>query len=410
MKKILAVLLVLLLCSAFIYAETADESGSEKDDFLKDYNNLDAYTDIGKRFKPVNAEALGMGGAGVALTRAGSALFYNPSSLAAGSFRLSVPSLSVTLYHTAALLEKDGDGRCLLEKIGGGEKLGNLITPVLDAIGAGFSPFLKADSSVSLVLPFGLGIGVYASDTVYTYSGTLIDEIDASAALGYAYKIKLGSVNISAGAAARLNMLAFNQRLDAFDIAAAKDNTEMKNMDLVVASGWAPLFDFGITTEWKGLSIAVVLREVNLTGYRMQIDSTTLGTVTGTVFSFNKDNDLTIKGTPDLTFGLGYDLDLNFISLKAAVDFSDCIPFMTRDIELNARTVLKHLNAGLELGLFDTLILRGGIKSGYYTAGMTLDLYSLRIDAAYYWLEMGSGAGKRGVDGLTIRFNLGYDR
>lgn len=405
MKKILTLILVFALSLVSLFA------GEEKDDFLKDYStNPAAYTNIGKRFKPTNVESLGMGGAGVALTDSSSAIFYNPAGLSEGKFSLSVPSFGITLYHPSALLEKGEDGKSLVEKVMKGEKMGELVTPVLDVIGTSFTPLVRADAEVSLVLPFGLGIGVYTSDTVYTYSGTVINEVDASLALGYAYKVRLGSLNISTGVAARFNALAFNRRLDAIDLSDVIDSKDIKNMELTLASGWAPLLDLGITTEWHGLSVAAVLSEINLTGYKMQIDATTVSKMAGTVLTLDKNNDLTIKGIPNLTFGLGYKLDSKFISLKAGVDFTDCIPFINKDIELNKRTAIKHLNAGLELGLFDTLILRGGLNSGYYTAGASLDFYALRIDAAYYWMEMGTGAGERGVDGLSIRFNIGYDR
>ena len=403
MKKIFSILLVLILCSAFLFAEA-------KEDFLKDYsNNPNAYTNIGKKFKPTNAVFMGMGGAGVALLDGESAIFYNPASLSEGRFKLSVPSVGVTLYHPSAFLEKDSSGKSLVDKIKDGENVGNLVTPILTAIGTSFAPLLKVDAAVSLSLPLGLGVGVYTSDTIYTYSGTIINEIDASVALGYAYKFRLGSFNISTGASARFNALAFNRRIDGTEIASAISKKDY-NMDLVVASGWAPLVDLGVTAEWKGLSMAVVLSDINLTGYKLQIDETTLSNITKSVLTFDKNEDLKIKGTPDLTFGFGYTLDTSIFSLRAALDLTDCIPLLNGDVKFNKRTLLKRVNAGLELGLFDTVMVRGGLNSGYYTVGASFDLFVFRVDAAYYWIEMGESAGERGLDGLTIRFNLGYNR
>ncbi len=412
MKKIVSILLILLVVFSVVWAES-----SAKDSFLKDYEKYpQAYTGIGKSFKPVDAALEGRGGAGVALMDSTYAMFYNPAQLGENEFRLSLPSVGLTVYHPYALLKEDENGNSAFKTIMQNmNNLSAIVDPVLSVIGTQFAPLVTVDTAVGLTLPFGLGLGVYASDTVYTYDGTIIDEVDVSASLGIGYKIKLGSLSLSLGAAAKFNTLAFNERLAASSIIATKD---MSKITVGVASGWAPMLDAGVTLDYENgankFSAAVVMSDLNLMGeYKMDISSIAMSDISSAatdIMKLDRNGDLKIKGDVNLTAGIGYTLDLKLIKMKAALDLNDIIGLTKTNGDLNYRVLLKHVNAGLELSLIDMLTVRGGLNSGYYTLGASVDLYAIRIDAAYFWNEMGSYAGERGLDGLTIRFNLGYDR
>ena len=75
-----------------------------------------------------------------------------------------------------------------------------------------------------------------------------------------------------------------------------------------------------------------------------------------------------------------------------------------RNIIESGRAVL-----GIELGFLDDhLVIRGGLSQGYLSAGIGVDLWALKIDAAYYWREFGMVAGSKGVDALTVRLTIGW--
>ncbi len=406
MKKIFTVLLIALICFSSLYAEEAAATTTVTDykaDFKSDYDKTPAaYSYAGSRFVPTNARMAAMGGAGLSLVKAENGLFVNPASLAEGSFKLSLPSVSVTLYHVYDILDNK-----LIDKVKEDNK-DALVTAILDTVGTETAPLFSADASTSLVLPFGLGLGVYARDTVYTSSGTVIDYVETSAALGYAYAFNFGDFRLSAGVTGKMNVIAFNQRLKLAQVVKSDD---LKKMSMNIAVGASiPVVDFGVTAEWKGLSASVVLSNL-FANYKMGIVNTSIEDASETAKSKITYDDFTIETKPSLDAGIGYEFDSSIFGFAVAADMKDLLGMFDelKDGE-KGRVIMKHLNAGVEVSLIDMLMLRGGFSSGYFTVGAALDFFALRIEAAYYWNEYGRVAGQKGLDGLTIRFNLGYER
>ncbi len=401
MKKILTVLLIALICFSSLYAE--ETVTDYKADFKADYDKTPAaYSYAGSRFVPTNARMAAMGGAGLSLVKAENGLFVNPASLAEGAFKLSLPSVSVTLYHVYDILNNK-----LLDKVKEDNK-DALVTAILDTVGTETAPLFSADASTSLVLPFGLGLGVYARDTVYTSSGTVIDYVETSAALGYAYGFNFGEFRLSAGVTGKMNVIAFNQRLKLAQVVKSED---LKKMSLNIAVGASlPVIDLGLTAEWKGLSASVVLSNL-FAKYKMGIVNTSIENAAETAKSKIAYDDFTIETKPSLDAGFGYEFDSSIFGFAVAADMKDLLGMFNelKDGE-KGRVIMKHLSAGVEVGLIDMLMLRGGFSSGYFTLGAAVDFFALRIEAAYYWNEYGKAAGQKGLDGLTIRFNLGYER
>lgn len=406
MKKIFTVLLITMMCFSALFAEDA-AAADYKDKFMSDYNSSSAaYVNAGKRFVPTNARMAAMGGAGLALVNAEYGLFVNPASLGEGTFRLSLPSASFTLYHAYDVLKKDSDGKNLIDKIGGDKDA--LVASVLKIVGTELAPLLSADVSTSVVFPFGLGLGFYGRNTAYTYNGTAVDEIDASIALGYGYGFNFGELRLSAGVSAKMNVLAFNQRLK---VATVIKNEDAKEIAMNIAIGYSlPVIDFGLTGEWKGLSASLVVSNL-FAKYRMGVINTSLNGLEETAKSDITYNDFTIESKPCVDFGFGYEFDSRAIDFALAADMTDIVGLFTSlKGEKAGRILLRHVNAGLEVTLLDMIALRAGLSSGYLTIGTALDFFALRIEASYYWNELGSEAGERAIDGLTIRFNVGYER
>ena len=71
---------------------------------------------------------------------------------------------------------------------------------------------------------------------------------------------------------------------------------------------------------------------------------------------------------------------------------------------------MTHLNIGAEIRLLSFLDLRAGMSQGYFSLGAGLDLWAIKVDMAYYWKEFGETAGDYGLDGFTVRFNIGFDK
>ena len=411
MKKILTVLLALLLCSVSLFAATEYFSGDSSSN----------YGSIGKGFRPNNAQLLGMGNAGVALMDSENALFYNPASLASGEFRLSVPSIDVTLYHAYDMMKKNADGTSFIDQakaaIDDNSKMTSLAAPLIDIVGTQFAPLMKVDASVGFVLPFGLGLGIYTSDTVYTYDYSVIDEADAVVALGYGYKFDFGASQLSVGLEGKVSAVMFNKRIGTTELLAAMgsksadgSSSGLDSMNVTLAGGWAPLFDIGATYEMGPFSVALVCSDINFGGYNMEVKSTTVGEIKN-IKDVASSSKFKIKSAPNLTLGGAYKYESDIVDVKVAMDMRDIIGLFDKESgDFSFRKISKHIGLGTEVGLIDTFYFRLGMNSGYWTVGTSVDIFALRVDAAYFWQEMGSGSGQSGLDGLTIRFNLGFER
>lgn len=406
MKKIITLLLVFALA---VTALSADAN----EDFINEYNSTpDAYSGIGSGFRHANPEILGMGGAGVALMESDHAFYLNPASITEGRFRLSLPSSTLTIYHVYDFLKPDSNDRSFIDKVmnmssASDEENIELLSEALNIIGTQFSPMLRFDASTGLIIPIGkfaFGLNVDVTDTVYTYSGSIIDEVNSQIALGLGYKLEFGNLSLSLGLDGKYSILAFNRRIRATDFIDFDGD-----FALTVASGAAPLFDFGATLKYKGWSVGAALRDINFSDYRMnviteKVSDTSVSTI------LESGDDFTVRLNPNLTMGFGYTIETNIVDVKAAFDLNDIISLAEYSGAVSGKAFFKHINAGVEVGLLNTLYLRAGVSSGYYTAGVSFDIFLIRIDAAYYWKEMGDTAGQRGLDGLSIRFNVGCER
>lgn len=101
-----------------------------------------------------------------------------------------------------------------------------------------------------------------------------------------------------------------------------------------------------------------------------------------------------------LGFSTGFDLKI--VDMTAAIDY--------KHINSNSENIGKKIHFGLELGL-PLLDLRGGFSQGYYSMGATIDLYILKMDLAYYGVELGEYPGQhedRRIEAQLI-MEVGFD-
>lgn len=68
----------------------------------------------------------------------------------------------------------------------------------------------------------------------------------------------------------------------------------------------------------------------------------------------------------------------------------------------------KRVHLGAELRLPKILSLRGGVNQGYFTAGLTLNFWILRVDGAIYTEEIGTYAGQRDDRRYAAQISLGF--
>jgi len=103
--------------------------------------------------------------------------------------------------------------------------------------------------------------------------------------------------------------------------------------------------------------------------------------------SYSRRNDVYIPPRSDnrMHVGVGLERDFTAFIVRPAFDF--------RFLNSSGVQTAKQMHAGLEIETA-VVTLRGGFNQGYYTAGVSLDFWILRLDAATYGVEIGEYAGQ----------------
>ena len=380
-------------------------------------------------YMPTNVRALGMGGAQLAVGGRSDSFFVNPANLGAKKFQLSLPSVAVTVYHPYEMLKVNEDtGTSLVDDIINAMDSGNMdqvvgsATNFFRSFQKGSGKLATLDASVGFTAG-GFGLGVQVRDTIHTYGGStggldtqLFDELNAAATLGLGFRINLGSsFSIDIGGAVRFSYLGYTAgvgaktALDMFGSDSSVDPAQYFTEQLPLAAGFAIPFDVGVNLNLPaGFKISTVARNLNGT-YRMKVFDNVNSFTSGWSDSITGAKDFKIEVPWQLDAGLSWKWENGFFSPTVAVDMVDIVGF-AKSGSFDGRNIMKHVKAGAEIRLLSVLDVRGGLNQGYWSVGAGLDLFLLKVDLAYYWLEFGETVGDYGLDGFSIRFNIGYDR
>lgn len=124
---------------------------------------------------------------------------------------------------------------------------------------------------------------------------------------------------------------------------------------------------------------------------------------------------LTIQHLPEMQFGDAFDQETqaNFglavrkgfggFDVVTALDYVDLTHAIGED-----RDIPKRLHMGVELALPMILSLRLGLNQGYFTYGVSADLWALKLDFASYTEEVGAHAGQRQDRRYVGQITLGW--
>lgn len=99
----------------------------------------------------------------------------------------------------------------------------------------------------------------------------------------------------------------------------------------------------------------------------------------------------------NLSLGLGTEIDLPGLDLRTGLEY--------RHITLQGEQLGKKLHMGAELGL-PLIDLRAGLNQGYPTLGAGVDLWLIRLDAAYYKEEVGIYPGQTPSERVQVGLSL----
>ncbi len=416
-KKLLISLLILILAGSLLYAY----------DFPEFFNG-------GRSFRPVSARLEAMGGSGLTAAKGEDALFANPANLASRRFALYLPSVSVTLYNPKAIIDS-GFVEELEKSFDDESALPSLMTKLFGTINKGRGELLTTDIATSFHL-LGFGLGLQVQEQLHTTSSKgniatakLIAEINAAATVGFGYRIKvMKSLSVDVGVSSRFTYKGFSDAFGAsYFVSLLSDEDEdplQKFMeDRPIAFGWAVPIDVGVNVNLPlGFKVAMVARDLNATYYMKNYEHSgqwanemgaSIGLdepyegVAGAVTEF----EYTVPWSLDL--GLGWSPSLGglgkIIRPTLSVDFIN-INGIVEELEEDQNAFLRHMNVGAEVSLFSMVDLRAGLNTGYMSVGVGLNLFAVKLDAAYYWREFGKEIGDKPMDAFTIRVNIGWPK
>lgn len=408
MKKLLISILIVLCCVSSLFAE-------DKVAVINPAENT-MYSALLKPYSPTSPRRLAMGNAGLAVVSGADSLYYNPAGLAEKRVVVELPSVAVTLYHPYGYLKNGVVDDLKSFDSNDSEKLTQLALDLKKALGNNYTKIMDIDATTGFTAG-GFGLMFNVKDTVHAYKitstdGGVFDNLNASIALGYGHRINIASkFSIDIGAAVKFNYMAFTKGIALTDVLDKnKLNDPMNKIvkELPVMAGFSIPIDIGLNFNLPlNLKLGVVAKNINGKMYMHSFENyeTALKNPLGSSsesekFEYNTDF--------SLDAGLAWTWKNSFFAPTIAVDVVDTIGLFKNS--LNMRNFIYHVNAGAEIRILSILDVRGGFNQGYWTVGAGLDLWAIKMDVAYFWQELGTTAGANSTDGLSIRFNIGWDR
>ena len=423
MKKIIIAFLAMLLLTGSLFSSEG-------------FDRFDAvgptYSAVAAPYAPMSARMLGMGSAGIAVPGRSDAFFINPAALGGGHFELSLPYVQFTLYHPYDLIGEDENGKSLLSNIldglkeeGNDEAMSAAVSDLLGIVKSGYGKLLDLDTGVSFTAN-GFAFGVFANASLHTFANNggldaqLIAETNAVAVLGFGHRFELPmDFSLDVGATVRFNYLGYSEAVGKdtlLDIMGGSSDAESVDIDQVLSGisimgGWSLPIDLGINLNMPyGFSFGVVARNLN-GNYHMAIFDDYDGLLDNPFGNPGENNTVerfSLGSDFSLDTGIAWQWENAWLRPTIAVDIVDWVGMCQEPVGL--RTFLTHLNIGAEIRLLSFLDLRAGMSQGYFSLGAGLDLWAIKLDLAYYWKEFGETAGDYGLDGFTVRFNIGFDK
>ncbi|HHU88849.1 MAG TPA: hypothetical protein GXZ38_05800 [Spirochaetales bacterium] len=393
-------------------------------------------------YKPISARVEAMGGAGLATASGGDALFINPANLSSKKFSLNLPSVTVTLFNPFKILESD-----LIEDLQDMEdfdmedpaEMLAFANKVSNIFGFDKGEVLTTDLAVSFTAG-GFGLGINVQEQLHTSNNVgdalslkLIAEVNAALTLGYGYRFNIVPkvFSIDAGVSVRFAYKAYTNRVGISDAIGLFMNDD-EDADILgslmsgvqLAAGWALPIDVGVNFNLPvGFRVSAVARDIN-GKYTMQ-NYPEMGMWVNDLYEFIGLEPEYVATTSDesveLIHEVPWKLDLGvawapsfgkvdkFVKPTIAVDLVDTIT-MFEKVGDNPDAFWNYFRAGAEVRLLSVLDVRAGFNQGYFSVGVGLDLFAIKLDASYYWREFGKEIGDKPVDALTVRVNLGFDR
>jgi hypothetical protein len=383
----------------------------------------------GQPFEPSSVRSLAMGGTGIAKPGSTDAYYLNPAAMAYYNGQLSLPYLAFTLYNAGKL----NDEYFFSDFYNGNREVA--AETLYDSIGPGTQRLAKFDCGLDLAFSgFGMGLNVQVTASARDRE-TVFATTSIYGFLGLAQDIEFSDdFMLSIGINAKFHYLAYTLSdpmnpapggLGMADVKTAITDPESLfsriREQTPVAGGFAIPVDVGVSARiWDNVYIGCAMRNINASIKNMQTYSNLsslvyqlTGSSIGEITPEDAKDSFCLSIPSSLDFGIAWAPSekgfFSYIRPNFALDFVDALGFIKAG-NSSWPVFLSHLRLGAELRLFQLVDIRAGLNSGYPGFGIGFDLFAIRCDIVYSVFEFGESLGENPVDGLTVRFNIGFDR
>jgi len=421
MKKHIYTVVTIMLLTLFVLSSVSAESYNPEDN--------DTYKQVGEPFVGTSVRVQGMGGAGLGVKGYHDSFLFNPANLAGSGFKLSLPSVTVTLFNAQKILE-DGVIEDFMD--GSDGALTNGGVALLNTIKDGYGDVLTTDLSTTFTMG-GFGLSIQAQERLMSHKlggvlGTdLIAQVTAAATLGYGLNFNVAPkvLNIDVGVSvqavykAYLEGISGKSILDLADPYKNVDPEEKFLKDTPLIAGWAVPISIGANFNFPfGLSLSAVARNINgkysMTTYASANDwaREVLGSPINEGFAPANPavvGEWTMESDWGLDFGFTWAPSFlgNMVQPTIAVDVVDVVSMGGKKGEDLTRAFFEQTRLGASVRLLSLLDVRYGLNQGYQSIGIGFDLLVFHIDANYYTFEYGASLGDKPIDALSLRFSIG---
>ncbi len=381
MKKVF-IFLCLIIITSSLYASEAIQTRLTNDSFIA--YDLNHYA---------------VGSATLNKTKAPNGFMSNPAALADKGFFLEFP-INLSLNHASGILQSNAfkNAQTILS-----EQDPEMITEaVMELIRnlSGKSPFIDSVQSLSLGF-YGFGMHLSARERILTrgesISSDIIVALDTRAAIGYGYRFEFqNDYALSIGLTLNGRYKVYNEGIGVETAVNMITGTE-KATDWTWFKGFSISGDIGLLAELPyGFSLGLVGRNIGGV-YFMDSVNNQGGTY----------EDSFKMTTPfQLDFGASYNFSWSLLNLNLEADFVNLNNLIVKPSYEN---LLKSINLGASLGLWENIIFKTGLSQGYPSFGIELNILCFHIEGAYYLKDAGTIFGLKGDDTLALEIGLSFD-
>lgn len=337
-----------------------------------------------------SVRAMGMGNAFYGVSDDKYASFYNPAGIAMNKSYWSVDIVPMTIGVNNNLFDNSQDLSNVFS--GGGLDTGG-ITQTLNGMMGQYNNISPISFFPAFTYKNWTG-GIFFNSYVnlLTYNNVMPTvaakvHADAGAVVTYAHSfLKDKSLHVGVSLIGIFRM-AYTDTYSSVELVSIDTNSLINRA--LSNQGWGLLASVGVMYElpWlrKELNARVGLsfNEFGYTSFAPGIDD--------------------IMPTLNLSFAVSPGWD--FITSNVVLDFNDLI-FMAGD----DKSFGKRVNFGIEVGFWNRLFVRTGLHQGYWTAGLGVNAWALKINYAYYTEEMGAYAGQYPDRRHVLEVVIGWDQ